>query len=92
MEKVQRRALSWSSMINNQFLKGITNVDLVSFFFPAKLEFRVNTNLNKSLLQMHICILTQNQLSTKKQLQITACLFSIFHKPRPLQGVSTALL
>lgn len=28
-------------MIDSLFLKGITIVDLVSFFFPAKLEFRV---------------------------------------------------
>lgn len=31
----------WSNVINNLFLKGITVVDLVSLFFPAKLEFRV---------------------------------------------------
>lgn len=53
------KSVQWSSMINNLVLKGITNVDLVSGF-SAKLEFGVDSNSNKSLLQMHECMLTQN--------------------------------
>lgn len=50
----------WSNMINNLFLKGITVVDLVSFFyFPAELEFSLR-DWSESLLEMCVCMLTQN--------------------------------
>lgn len=51
------KGIVWNNVINNLFLKGITLVNLgCLFFFPAKLEFRVQS---EPLLQLCVCMLTQ---------------------------------
>lgn len=37
----------------------------MGFFFPAVLEFRLDTNWSKSIVQKQVCTLTANQLSAK---------------------------